>query len=242
MYVYREKPIRKWTGPHKLISAVGKKIMVDVSDRTGPRSFNLMQVKAAKLPYISPLLSPTTKKPKPFEFEHQKPEQQASPQYSIPPISELQGRAAITQPFFTEVISLIDPRTGQFDEAKWKELEGIIKRGTFKQVLREEIGPNPNIVPSRIVLTIKRKENGKEMFKARFVFGGHRDRHKRKIVHSANTLKQSSIRIMLALASILGFDMWATDINQAYLQSASELKREIFVRPDVLELSPDHLL
>ena len=80
------------------------------------------------------------------------------------------------------------------------------------------------------------------MFKARFILRGHRDRDKRRIVYNANTLKQSSIRFMLALASILGFDMWATDINQAYLQSASELRRKIFLRPDVLELSPDHLI
>ena len=207
MSVYREKPIRKWTGPHNLISAVGKKIMVDFGDRTGPRSFNLAQVKPARLPSISLLFSPTTKTPKPLEFEHLKPEQQATPQYSIPPISEVQGRAAISRPFFTKVISPKDQRTGQFDEAKRKELEGLIKRGTFKLVLREEIGPNPNIIPSRFVLTFKRKENGNEMWKARLVLGGHRDRDKRRIVHNANTLKQSSIDIMIAIASILGFDM-----------------------------------
>ena len=110
--IYRETPIRKWTGLQKLISAVGKKIMADFSDRTDPRSFNLAQLKPAKLPSISPLLSPTPKIPKPFNFEHQKPEQQATPQYYSPPISELQGRAAISRPFFTEVISPKDSRIG----------------------------------------------------------------------------------------------------------------------------------
>lgn len=143
---------------------------------------------------------------------------------------------------FTEVILPRDPRSGLFDEAKRREIEGLLQRGTFKLVLREELPSNPNIVPSRFVLAIKREGNGEEVFKARFVLGGHIDKEKRNVVHSATTLKQSSIRIILALATIFGFDLWSTDINQAYLQSASNLRREIFVRPDVLELDKDQLL
>jgi hypothetical protein len=40
-------------------------------------------------------------------------------------------------------------------------------------------------------------------------------------VLSTATMTQSSIGLMLALATIFGFDMWAKDINQAYLKSAS---------------------
>lgn len=36
--------------------------------------------------------------------------------------------------------------------------------------------------------------------------------------------------------------MWLTDINQAYLQSASNLQRNIIVRPDIMELDKDQLL
>jgi hypothetical protein len=32
------------------------------------------------------------------------------------------------------------------------------------------------------------------------------------------------------------------DVRQAYLQAASDLKRYIFIRPDVLELTQDELL
>jgi hypothetical protein len=117
------------------------------------------------------------------------------------------------------------------ENAKQKELFGLIERGTFRLVLREDAGSNPNIIPSRFVLSIKH-ESGVEKLKARYFLGGHRDRDKRSQIHNTTNLKQQSIRIILALASLFGFDIWSSDDNQAYLQSAERLQREIFTRPD----------
>jgi Reverse transcriptase (RNA-dependent DNA polymerase) len=117
----------------------------------------------------------------------------------------------------------------------------LIERGTFRLILREDAGYLPNIIPSRFVLCIKH-ESGIEKLKARFVLGGHRDRDKKSQIHNTTNLKQQSIRIILALASIFGFDLWSSDVNQAYLQSASRLQREIFTRPDELNLGPNELL
>ncbi len=55
----------------------------------------------------------------------------------------------------TEIISENDQRATLFDEAKRKELNGLLERGVFRIFLKEEAGDNPNIVPSRFVLAIK---------------------------------------------------------------------------------------
>jgi hypothetical protein len=53
--------------------------------------------------------------------------------------------------------------------------------------VQDDAGVKPNILPSRFVLAVNEKD-GKEVLKARFVLGGHRDRDKKKLVHSSITL------------------------------------------------------
>lgn len=148
--------------------------------------------------------------------------------------------------FLTEVIEKSDPRAAQFDAAKKAEILSLIDRGTFSIVLRPEDSrsPKPNILPSRFVLAIKHKDTGETKLKARFVVGGHRDREKRELVHVSNTVKHSSLRLLVAVAAIFGFDLWSMDVRQAYLQAATPLLRDVYVEPprDVLNLNQGELL
>lgn len=129
----------------------------------------------------------------------------------------------------TELLTARDPRLKcpEAAEAKLRELRGLIGRGTFKIVLREEMqGKKP--LRGRVVMVIKDK-GGEERFKARFVIQGFRDPDKKSMLHPATNITIPKMRLLFALASIFGFRVWTTDVTMAFLQSATKGMRKIFV-------------
>lgn len=47
----------------------------------------------------------------------------------------------------------------------------------------------------------------------------------------STNIGQRSIRMIIAMANIFGFWIWAKDMSQAYLQSARRLTRNVYVKP-----------
>lgn len=137
----------------------------------------------------------------------------------------------------SEVIQPRDPRAALFNDAKRKDIEGLISRGTWKVVLRDEVPDNANVAGSRFVPTIKDGGTSQEIYKARYVVQGYRDKLKTSLVHDSATSKHTSTKVLVGLAAIFGFRLFSTDVTQAYLQSADKLVRDIYISIQVPILS-----
>jgi hypothetical protein len=135
-------------------------------------------------------------------------------------LSEEIPLAPMNSVFIAEIIKQGDPRAMKFEEAKRKEIQGLIDRGTWKVVLKEDVPDNANILGGRFALAIKDEGTEKEVWKARFVVQGYRDHLKTSLVYYTATSRQHSSRVLIGLAAIFGFQVFSTDVTQAYLQSA----------------------
>lgn len=221
--VWREKQINhrigEFLGPFTVTSFNKEQKLVYIQDTTSARilPFSTSQVK----PYLqAPDLTST--------FMTQLNE--SLTRFRSPSISD--------DIFVAEIIRQSDPRsrTLEMRDAKQQEIRNLFRRGTFQIVLKEEVPDDANILPGRFVMTIKSTVDGSIKHKARFVVGGHRDKLKQFMVHSSQTLQPQSIRLLLALATAFGFDIWTSDVTQAYLQSSLPLARDLFLNSNAPEL------
>jgi hypothetical protein len=223
---FREKE-SSWTGPFKVVAIADKILTIQNTDGKYKKNCNVQQLK----PFIS-------KDRRPHADIKQN---QAIHAILVKFMSEEAPRAPMYRAFITEIIKPGDPRTEKFDEAKREEIQGLIDRGTWRVVAKEEVSDNANILEGRFVLAIKDEGTDKEVWKERFVVQGYRDHLKTSLVHVTATSRQHSSRVLVGLAAIFGFNLFSTDATQAYLQSAEKLLRDVFSRPDQCSLTNSYV-
>ena len=107
----------------------------------------------------------------------------------------------------TEVLRREDPRclSPQMSDAKRKEIFQLMKRGTFKVILKEEIPPHCSVLSAHFVLSIKSTMDDDIKWKVRYVSGGHRDKLKKLLVQSSQSAQPPTVRLFLALSAVYGF-------------------------------------
>ena len=138
----------------------------------------------------------------------------------------------------TEILEADDPRANSkmFNIAKDVEVKGLLKRKTWRVIPKTQLPTGANVLSGRFVLTLKNVGSDTQRAKARFVAQGHRDKEKRVMVDNFTSLRQSSTRLIISIAAVKGFRIFAHDVNQAYLQSEEELTRQLFLLPKKRDL------
>lgn len=108
----------------------------------------------------------------------------------------------------TGVLTQIDPRakSAKKMEAIKRDVTGLMSRGTFKVADIAEIPPRSSVLPCKLVWAVKEGAGGMDVYKARFVVGGHRDKYKVYLVHYTQKVQPSSTRLLLAIADMFSFD------------------------------------
>ncbi len=129
------------------------------------------------------------------------------------------NRKEIPSVLITDVLHHYDPRmrSEQSDRARRQEIENLVRRGTWELVLEEDVPPGSKIISGSFVIAVKDVETDKPIFKARSIAHGHRDAGKHNLVHDSTNVRQSSIRMLIAPAAIMGFDIWTENISQTHL-------------------------
>ena len=219
--VFAEKE-KKWTGPSIVVNVHGRMITVQARDGSRRQIYNAFQVK----PYF--------RERNPADILYQ----------NLMKFRSKEGK--MKRPIdvhITEIIKPGDPRAWKFDEAKKKEIKGLMERGNWKAVYKNEVPDDANLLEGMFVLAIKDEGTNQEVSKARFVVQGYRDKMKTSVVHDTATARQHSTQVLVGLAALFGFRLFSTDVTQAYLQSAEQLMRDLYVIPsEEFELGPDQVL
>lgn len=100
----------------------------------------------------------------------------------------------------------------------------------YKEVEEKEISRSANVISSHVVYRLETDEEGSRMLKARIVTHANHDSEKDDIRKDSSNASLFIVRLLLSLATFLGFRTATADIKGAFLQSGP-IDRDIYVRP-----------
>ena len=103
-------------------------------------------------------------------------------------------------------------RSDEAGKARRNKIENRVRRGTREMILEGNVPEDANFISGSFVITIKNVEAENPTFKARFVAHDNKDSEKNQLMHDSPTARQSSVRLLAALAAIMRFDVWAEDM------------------------------
>lgn len=236
----------QWEGPFTLVSRENETCMVRIKNTLTP--FRSTVVK----PYLR--LGTDNTEPdtgangsaEPTPQPEVRPEQAAQPQKRRPgrprKYALLMGAADVTvhlqsdlqdDNHFIGQFTAEEHFTGQFAASRQKELTGLLEKGVFETVTLTDVPEGKRLLNSRFVDEIKHVGTSKAFEKSRLVIQAYNDHEKEVVLTQSPTIQRVSQRLILCLAAMgIGkFKLYLRDISQAYVQSTTNLNREIYARP-----------
>ena len=107
-------------------------------------------------------------------------------------------------------------RKPEWLEAEREELKGLKEKSVYEEVERPVIHP---VLPARMIYKTSQKSGQNKKCKARYVVVGCADPYKNVKETYAPTLGMASLRLLIAVAGLLGAIMHQMDVKQAFLNS-----------------------
>ena len=148
--------------------------------------------------------------------------------------------------FLTKFIAATNPRTKSQETCRaiYDEVKYPTHLGASKVTFRHELPDDANMLIFRFRLAFKSSLDVTTFYKERFLIDGYLDKLEHFPVYDTQTVRQSSVRPLHILASLLGFHSLSIDVQLSYLQYVSSLQRRVSAcnPADELELAPDEFL
>lgn len=102
--------------------------------------------------------------------------------------------------------------------------------GAYEEVHESDLERGANVISSHVVFKVKSNDDGSLKLKSRIVVHGNRDDERELIRSDCAAADMLIIRLVISLATMLGFNMATADIKGAYMQSGP-IQRNVYVRP-----------
>lgn len=236
LFLFREKPTAKWTGPFAVVNSDQKLLTMDSGDRTWTASIDKVKLYSEHEPDSANDHAVKVAGDKDIDLnpaEHLSSEQNDI--FGPFNNNENDENALGVDEFFVQIISSDDPRASSpdFQTAEKLVVDGLRMGNLWSIVNKSDIPKDGNIMgevgEGRFIHTSKNVGTSNETAKVRLVAQGFNDKNMAYMVHDTNTLQTASIRLVLSTEAAKQFRLFSNDVTQAYLQSKHSLTRMIYI-------------
>jgi hypothetical protein len=129
---------------------------------------------------------------------------------------------------------IIHTALSQFAAFRQKEINDLIEKDVFQSVRTDDVSLDVRIFNSRFVDEIKHLDTDKAFEKSRLVVQTFNDQNKNLMLTQSSIIQRVSQRLIVCLIVVFSnMNLYLRNIIQTYVQSATSLNRDFFVRSSV---------